>query len=302
MVEMSVESIEMDPAIQIRDSNHGETIERYMDSFDQLPPIDVFETPDGVFVADGFHRLAAAIRLGRLTIEVTVHQGTYNDAAEFAVTANVRNGDPLTRAERHRGIRRLKQIHGEEWSLDQIAEAMAVSRPTVSNVLRVDRFRQSHHTDAVRQLPDASITEVLNAQEDDRQPLTEAAVERGWSREATRQAVKNLEDDRVTEQHKAALRAGEADPVVVTANGEVTVTPELVGRRLKEAQANDAVLALDRFLQQAARLMMFRPDVVAATAGDLRSERLARELPTYIEFLQDVHADVTRTTGLELVQ
>lgn len=302
MVELPVSDIEMDPAIQIRDSNDEETIQRYMDSFEQLPPIDVFETAGGVLVADGFHRLAAAIRLGRPTIGVTMHRGTYNDAAEFAATANVRNGRQLTKDERNRGIQRLKQIHGDAWSQGRIAKAMGVSQPTVSQVLRLDEFRRNNHSPEARQLPDESVQEVLNAHEDDHQPLIDAAVKRGWSREATRQAVRNLDDDRVPEERKESIRAGEADPVVITANGELTVTPDIVGRRLKEAQANDAVLAIDRFLQQGARLMMFRPDVIAATAGDLRSERLKRDLPAYIEFLQDVHAHITRSTGLELVQ
>ena len=292
----------MDPAIQIRDGNDEETILQYMEVLDQLPPIDVFETLGGLYVADGFHRLAAAIRSGRRTIPANIHQGTYDEAAVFAATANARNGQRLTKDERDRGIRRLKQIH-DDWSHERISQEMGVSRSTVTNLLRVDEYRRSHHTEAVRQLPDASIVEVLNAKEDDRQPLTEAAVDRGWGRDATRQAVRNLEDDRVPEEHKERLRAGEADPVIFSSEGKaVAVTPDIVGRRVKELEANDAVLALDRALAQLARLRLFRPEVIASTAGDLRTQRLIQELPGYIEFLEDVRAHLTgEKERLELV-
>ena len=38
-------------------------VERYAQMLDALPPIVVFDTPEGLLLVDGYHRLAAA-RLG----------------------------------------------------------------------------------------------------------------------------------------------------------------------------------------------------------------------------------------------
>src|SRR6516164_2555667 len=59
---------------------------------DPFPPIDVFAVQDAYYVADGFHRLAAARQAGRDMIRCRVHQGTMRDAMIFAIFANVRRG------------------------------------------------------------------------------------------------------------------------------------------------------------------------------------------------------------------
>jgi hypothetical protein len=53
--------------------------------FDSLPPITVFETPEGLLVADGYHRMAAARRLEREWITIELRTGTKHDALAFAV-------------------------------------------------------------------------------------------------------------------------------------------------------------------------------------------------------------------------
>ena len=60
-------------------------IEALLPVFDSLPPITVFETPQGLLVADGYHRIAAARRLGREWIAVDVRRGTEHEALTFAV-------------------------------------------------------------------------------------------------------------------------------------------------------------------------------------------------------------------------
>jgi ParB-like chromosome segregation protein Spo0J len=43
-------------------------------------PVVVFETEDGLLLADGYHRVAAALREGRETIEAEVRSGTRAEA------------------------------------------------------------------------------------------------------------------------------------------------------------------------------------------------------------------------------
>ncbi len=93
---LALSEIEIDPTIQIRRSNYEDTIQRYEEAFERLPPVDVFDTAEGLLLADGFHRIAAAERLGHSEIDATVRKGTRQDAAEHAVIANTKNGEPLT--------------------------------------------------------------------------------------------------------------------------------------------------------------------------------------------------------------
>jgi ParB-like chromosome segregation protein Spo0J len=56
-----------------------------MRSLDVSAPVTVFDTGDELFLADGHHRVEAARRLGRMTIEANVRRGSRHDALEFAI-------------------------------------------------------------------------------------------------------------------------------------------------------------------------------------------------------------------------
>jgi len=58
--------------------------ERYAGTLDALPPLVVFDTPEGLLLADGYHRLAAARRRGLETIEAEVRSGSRHDALRYA--------------------------------------------------------------------------------------------------------------------------------------------------------------------------------------------------------------------------
>jgi ParB-like chromosome segregation protein Spo0J len=60
-------------------------VEHYRHSIDQLPPVVVFATDEGLLLADGYHRLAAAQKEGRDTIEAEVRTGSRHEALEYAV-------------------------------------------------------------------------------------------------------------------------------------------------------------------------------------------------------------------------
>ncbi len=80
-------------------------VSEYAAILDDLPPITVFDTPAGLLVVDGYHRLAAALRLGRQTIDADVHTGSRTEALQFAVrTASaqgVSEADAMDAVKRH---------------------------------------------------------------------------------------------------------------------------------------------------------------------------------------------------------
>ncbi|MDP9301893.1 MAG: ParB N-terminal domain-containing protein [Actinomycetota bacterium] len=61
-----------------------ERIQHYRHSIDSLAPVVVFETEEGLLLADGYHRIAAALKEGRKTVEVEVRGGSRHDALEYA--------------------------------------------------------------------------------------------------------------------------------------------------------------------------------------------------------------------------
>jgi hypothetical protein len=59
-------------------------VERYALMLDDLPPVVVFDSPEGPLLADGYHRLAAARRLGLETLEAEVRAGSRHEVLRYA--------------------------------------------------------------------------------------------------------------------------------------------------------------------------------------------------------------------------
>jgi hypothetical protein len=100
-----------------------------------FPPVIVFEGADGIVLADGFSRHAAADDAGLTDIECEVHQGTKRDAALYACGANATHGQRRTNADKRKAVSRLlKDKEWGEWTDRQIAEAAGVSHVFVATV------------------------------------------------------------------------------------------------------------------------------------------------------------------------
>jgi ParB-like chromosome segregation protein Spo0J len=63
-----------------------ERVDHYRRSIDDLAPVVVFETDDGLLLADGYHRIAAAQREGRETVEADLRVGSRHDALAYAAS------------------------------------------------------------------------------------------------------------------------------------------------------------------------------------------------------------------------
>ena len=125
----------LDPNLNLRDRLDDFTVERYADSWDRLPPITVYEIDGKWLVADGFHRHAAAVMLGKRTIPAEIRVGTFTDALDFVSSVNLFHGLPLTRAERRRAVEVKLKLH-HDWSDRRMAEELAVSRELVAKIRR----------------------------------------------------------------------------------------------------------------------------------------------------------------------
>lgn len=110
-----------------------ETIEHYIDVFDQLPPVILYETERGKLLTDGFHRHQAAKALGKKEMVAELRQGTYREAMEFAALANLQHGKPLTTKERSRVAETMLLLHSD-WADREIGRRCGTSQPTVGNI------------------------------------------------------------------------------------------------------------------------------------------------------------------------
>jgi imidazolonepropionase-like amidohydrolase len=79
-----------------------ERVRSYANDVTGLPPVVVFDTPEGLLLADGYHRVAAARRAGAEVIEADLRRGTRHDALRYAVTmAAAERGISADEASRH---------------------------------------------------------------------------------------------------------------------------------------------------------------------------------------------------------
>jgi phosphinothricin acetyltransferase len=74
-----------EPILEGRGHLDESRVAYYVEHFEEAEPVTVFEADGHLLLADGYHRLAAAQRLGRHAIRAEVRPGGEGDALEFAV-------------------------------------------------------------------------------------------------------------------------------------------------------------------------------------------------------------------------
>lgn len=134
-MKVKLSDINVDEKLTPRDGVDKSTVEAYAASFSKLPPVDVYwiEKRDGWWLVDGFHRYEAAKKNGVDTLECIEHQGSFDDALEFAYDANLKHGKPLTTSERKK-VAELKLKKYTERNNSWIAEDVGLSPTTVKSL------------------------------------------------------------------------------------------------------------------------------------------------------------------------
>ena len=85
-------------------------VERYAEMLDALPPVVVFDTEEGLLLADGYHRVEAARRRGVATVKAEMRRGSRHDALRYAAKVGAaQHGISLEDAASY--IRRRSQGH-----------------------------------------------------------------------------------------------------------------------------------------------------------------------------------------------
>ena len=133
---LSTDKLKIDGNTQSRIKINEATVEEYAELAKDwpFPPLDVFFDGTDHYVADGFHRLLAAIRAKVKTVPCTIHAGTAHDARIFGMTANDRHGLRMTRADKRACVEWLI-ANGGKMTQKEIAEKAGVSPRTVKAII-----------------------------------------------------------------------------------------------------------------------------------------------------------------------
>lgn len=112
--DLSLDAINIQGGTQARVRTNDDAIESYAEEMNQgatFPPIVVYFDGTTHWLADGFHRLLAAKRIGRETILAEINAGGRTDALRHALGANATNGVYRTNDDKRNAV----EIALEEW-------------------------------------------------------------------------------------------------------------------------------------------------------------------------------------------
>ena len=136
-MKLNYEHIRMDGGTQPRSELLFDVMEDYAEQMRtgvEFPPITVFFDGKHYWLADGFHRLGAALRVRPADpIEAEVIQGTQTEAQWYSFGVNKTHGLRRTREDRVRAIKAaLRHPEGAERSDNDIAKHVGVDHKTVA--------------------------------------------------------------------------------------------------------------------------------------------------------------------------
>lgn len=140
-----LDDIVVDAGTQVRAAIHEPTVADYADRLGEgvtFPAVVLFHDGNRYYLADGFHRVMAHRRAGRLAIDAEVRAGTREDALWFALGANKANGQRLTEQDKRHAL--LAAFHvWPERSARVVAEQIGCSSTYASRIR--DEVRTSTH-------------------------------------------------------------------------------------------------------------------------------------------------------------
>ena len=133
--------------LQTRVALSADTVEDYADAMRgkaKFPPVTVFADAerDTLWLADGFHRVAAAEADGYKMVKAEVIPGTFADALKFALGANANHGLRRSNADKQKALETAWENRRELWPREDDADPSAAVLADVCGVSlgSVNRF------------------------------------------------------------------------------------------------------------------------------------------------------------------
>jgi len=135
MSELSLDLIRRDGGTQPRANLNQDLIQEYAEAMqrdDQFDPVIVYHDGKDYWLADGFHRVGAALLNKSTVIDADIRQGTRRDAILYSVGANETHGLRRSNEDKERAIKTvLADEEWRKWSDSEIARRCKVNHTTV---------------------------------------------------------------------------------------------------------------------------------------------------------------------------
>jgi hypothetical protein len=129
--DLRISDIRIDGGTQSRVGLNKDVVLDYtqaMQAGTMFPPVTVYYDGDVYWLADGFHRIAAAKEAGLKEFPADVRQGTRREAVLYSVGANGRHGLRRTNEDKRRAVTiLLEDAEWSKWSNNEIAKRCDVS-------------------------------------------------------------------------------------------------------------------------------------------------------------------------------
>jgi hypothetical protein len=134
-MQLEITSIRTDGGTQPRASYHFGAADAYAEDMETgaiFPPVVVFYDGADYWLADGFHRILAATKIGRNAVDADVRQGTQQDAQWYSYSVNQAHGLRRSNEDKKRAIEAaLKHTKAAGMSNYDIADHCGVGEAMV---------------------------------------------------------------------------------------------------------------------------------------------------------------------------
>lgn len=137
MSEIELGQIRTDGGTQPRAHIYDETVVEYAEAMKPkpFPPVVLYFDGQDYWLADGFHRVQAAMQIGRKRIDADIRQGTQRDAVLHSVGANAEHGLRRTNEDKRRAVLTLlRDAEWSHWSDRKIAKTCSVNPHLVAEL------------------------------------------------------------------------------------------------------------------------------------------------------------------------
>jgi hypothetical protein len=135
---LNLAMIVLDAGTQIRALLDDDTVAEYaaaMKEGAQFPPAMVFHDGSQYLLADGFHRVAAAVRNGFKDFAFEVRTGSKSETLKYALSANAQHGLKRTNADKRRSVE-LALMEWPHLADAELARICAVGNKFVGDIRR----------------------------------------------------------------------------------------------------------------------------------------------------------------------
>lgn len=165
ILDLQIAAIRRDGGTQPRAALDPATIADYAEAMragSTFPPVVVVFDGTDYWLADGYHRVAAAESLGESNVSVNVYQGDQRAAILYSTSVNAEHGLRRTTADKRRAVEvLLRDPEWRQWSDSEIARQAKVSRDLVQ-ALRLSCGNPQDSAPAMRTVTRAGSTYTMN--------------------------------------------------------------------------------------------------------------------------------------------